>query len=75
MDDPGERSPDRGGRVVNEFRVDMTTHGDECDRCVDAVAAAISHARVTGSVGATWTDDRPSGICRAKVSRIVTVPA
>jgi len=54
---------------LDVFQSRSTHPINECVRCRDAVDAAISHARVTGSVGATWIDDRLEGVCKAKVWR------
>ena len=48
----------------------VTTHHEHCRECSEQIDAAITHARVTGSVGATYNVQRADGITHgAKVER------
>jgi len=56
---------------MSSFTTTEVSHDPEsCDRCSDAVAQAVATARVTGSVGATFSYNGSSGeVHRATVHR------
>ncbi|MDN5893928.1 MAG: hypothetical protein L0H93_07865 [Nocardioides sp.] len=47
----------------------------ECDVCLALTDAAISHAKATGSVGATYSDDRGDGPHSVTVARALAAVA
>lgn len=49
---------------MSKFRIVSTTHGETCVDCLRMVDSAIITARVTGSVGATYSDSSHAATVR-----------
>lgn len=61
-------APTAPTQLPSGFHLTSISH-TTCERCDNAVQAAVSMTRVTGSVGATYTYDDPDAVHSAVVRR------